>query len=243
MRHSFQAMQTSTVYLRDVEAASVLDECARTSSALLSMAAVGRHDLAGQTFNRLIAERKLLAAFYTSIPASTLLAGLALSPDRWASVDWSKGEDIAEMVVVDPACGTGTLLMAAYRQIVQNHTTAAANPDHDLLHRALVEKVIMGADVVQAATHLTAATLAAMSPSVQFKEMQLHTLRLDYRQNGKQDLFRGAQSKDVYAGLPCHCSKPSATAVHLSHVVPQEQIGGDEWHLDSIVQRPQRRTS
>ena len=46
------------------------------------------------------------------------------------------------------------------------------------LHQALVEKVITGADVVQAAIHLTAATLAAMSPSVRFEQMQLHTLRL-----------------------------------------------------------------
>ena len=32
--------------------------------------------------------------------------------------------------------------------------------------------------MVQAAIHLTAATLAAMSPSVRFEQMQLHTLRL-----------------------------------------------------------------
>ena len=60
--------------LSDVEAADVLAECAETAAALLGMGAVGRHDLAGRIFNRLISERKLLAAFYTSIPASTLLA-------------------------------------------------------------------------------------------------------------------------------------------------------------------------
>ena len=217
--------------LSDVEAEYVLGECARTTSALLGMGAVGRHDLAGQTFNRLIAERKLLAAFYTSIPASTLLAGLALSPDRWADVDWSAAEDIAELVVVDPACGTGTLLMAAYRQIVQNHTTTAANPDNDLLHRALVEKVVMGADVVQAATHLTAATLAAMSPSVQFNEMQLHTLRLGTEQS--KDL-RGRESTAVHLGsldwLKAH-ELQSAFSATL------EQIGATTGR-GTIVQRP-----
>ena len=81
--------------------------------------------------------------------------------------------------MIDPACGTGTLLMAAYRQIVQNHVGANPdNPEHSLLHKSLVEKVVGGADVVQAAIHLTAATLAAMSPSVRFDQMQLHTLRL-----------------------------------------------------------------
>ena len=165
--------------LSEVEATAMLAECARTAAALLGMGAVGRHDLAGRIFNRLIAERKLLAAFYTSIPASTLLAGLALSPSRWDGVAWESAEAISELRVVDPACGTGTLLMAAYRQIVQNHMAAVPSESEDtLLHQALVEDVIIGADVVQAAIHLTAATLAAMSPSVRFEQMQLHTLRL-----------------------------------------------------------------
>ena len=55
--------------LSEVEATDVLGECATTAATLLGMGAVGRHDLAGRIFNRLISERKLLAVFYTSIPA------------------------------------------------------------------------------------------------------------------------------------------------------------------------------
>ena len=162
----------------DVEAAAVLGECAATAAALLGMGAVGRHDLAGRIFNRLISERKLLAAYYTSIPTSSLLAGLALSKDRWSHVDWNNIEELSQLSVVDPACGTGTLLMAAYRQFVQNCSVATSDNSRNLLHQALVENVVIGADVVQAAIHLTAATLAAMSPTVRFEQMQLHTLRL-----------------------------------------------------------------
>ena len=61
--------------LSEVEATEVLSECAKTAAELLGMGAVGRHDLAGRIFNRLISERKLLAAFYTSIPASTRSCG------------------------------------------------------------------------------------------------------------------------------------------------------------------------
>lgn len=165
--------------LSEVEAAGFLEECAATAAELLGMGAVGRHDLAGQIFNRLIAERELLAAYYTSIPASTLLSGLALAPSRWPGWDWGNIDEINRLRVVDPACGTGTLLMAAYRQIVQNHVNPeSAPPDDPTLHRALVEKIIAGADVVPAAIHLTAATLAAMSPSARFEQMQLHTFRL-----------------------------------------------------------------
>ena len=127
--------------LSEVEAASVLEECEKAVSAVLATGVVGRHDLSGRIFNQLISERKLLAAYYTSIPASTLLAGLALSAERWKGLDWRNPEEIAELRVVDPACGTGTLLMAAYRQMVQNHQNAAPlGSDEAILHNLLVEK-------------------------------------------------------------------------------------------------------
>ena len=210
--------------LSEVEAAEVLGECARTAAVLLGMGAVGRHDLAGRIFNRLISERKLLAAFYTSIPASTLLAGLALSPDRWSHVDWSNAEEISQLRVVDPACGTGTLLMAAYRQIVQNHSATVSDDSNDpFLHQTLVERVIIGADVVQAAIHLTAATLAAMSPSVRFEQMQLHTLRLG------RDL-----SKKIWLGSLDWLEAPETQSFFST---TEEQIGAASG-TGGIVERP-----
>ena len=219
--------------LSEVEATDVLGECAKTAAAmLLGMGAVGRHDLAGRIFNQLISERKLLAAFYTSIPASSLLAGLALHPARWPHVAWNNSEGISQLRVVDPACGTGTLLMAAYRQIVHNHAaTASPESDNSVLHQALVERVIVGADVVQAAIHLTAATLAAISPSVRFEQMQLHTLRLGTQ---TQEDLQGKKSKDVYLG--------SLDWLELSEIqsffsTTEEQIGAMTG-AGSIVQLP-----
>ncbi len=218
--------------LSEVEATAVLGECARTAAVLLGMGAIGRHDLAGRIFNRLIAERKLLAAFYTSIPASTLLAGLALASNRWDGVNWDSAESLSQLRVIDPACGTGTLLMAAYRQIVQNHMAAAPTDFEDmLLHRALVENAIIGADVVQAAIHLTAATLAAMSPSVRFEQMQLHTLRLGTEV--QRDL-RGRESRDVYLGS---LDWLKASEIQSFFSATEEQIGATTG-IGSVVQRP-----
>ena len=218
--------------LSEVEATDVLGECARTAAALLGMGAVGRHDLAGRIFNRLISERKLLAAFYTSIPASTLLAGLALSPDKWPDVDWDSAEKVSQLCVVDPACGTGTLLMAAYRQIVQNHSAATTDDSDDsLLHQALVENVIIGSDVVQAAIHLTAATLAAMSPSVRFEQMQLHTLRLGT--DSQKDL-QGRESRDVWLGS---LDWLKASEIQSFFSATEEQLGATSG-AGSIVQLP-----
>ncbi len=208
--------------LSDVEAAAVLEECAETAAQLLGMGAVGRHDLAGRIFNRLIADRKLLAAYYTSIPAATLLAGLALAPERWPSVDWSDAENLSQLRVVDPACGTGTLLMAAYQQIVQNRATApasvipaeAGNQETDeALHQALVEHTLFGADVVQAAIHLTAATLAAMSPSVGFTQMQLHSLRMGMERGAS--VFDATEQGFEAAGVEPEAPSVSQDVIHL----------------------------
>ena len=209
--------------MSEVEASGVLDECAKTASALLGMGAVGRHDLAGRIFNRLISERKLLAAFYTSIPASTLLAGLALSQTRWEDVDWSDADAVARLRVVDPACGTGTLLMASYRQILQNHASSDGGKVSESIHQALLENVIIGTDVVQAAIHLTAATLAGMSPSIGFAQMQIHTLH-----------FRIEESGDIQLGSLDWLMSPEVQSFFSAS---KEKIGAKSGNGD-IVQRP-----
>ena len=181
----FQMARDIASKLSDVESSDVLDECARTAERLLAMGIVGRHDLAGRIFNRLVSDRKFLAAFYTSIPAATLLAGLALLPERWPQVNWTKVDELRKFRIIDPACGTGTLLMASHRQIVDNHRFASGkNASMTELHKALMEEIICGADVVQAAIHVTAATLAAMSPAIKFTQMNLHTLKLGVDQSG-----------------------------------------------------------
>ena len=115
--------------------------------------------------------------------------------------------------------------MAAYRQILQNHSaTGRADSDDPTLHQALVEKVITGADVVQSAIHLTAATLAAMSPSIRFEQMQLHTLRLGMESSG--DVHLGSLDWLV------------ASEVQSFFSATQEQIGATS-SAGSIVQRPQ----
>ena len=79
--------------------------------------------------------------------------------------------------------------MAAYHQILQNHASSSNTaPEDAALHKALVENILFGADVVQAAIHLTAATLAAMSPTVSFDKMELHTLRIGVDADGKVSL-------------------------------------------------------
>ncbi len=207
---------------------------------MASYRATGRHDLAGQIFNRLVADRKFLAAYYTSIPAATLLAGLALDPNRWKDVDWSDIEQIRSFVVCDPACGTGTLLMAAYQQIVQNHREAASgsNPSSIAgLHRALVEDSIHGADVVDAAIHLTASTLAAMATNVEFKKMNVHVFPLDNdeKEGARVGTLEWLQRQNTWAMFSgaTHSLTPTGEVVSKSIPRPRSDL--------SILNPPFRR--
>ena len=166
----------------------------------------------------------MLAAYYTSIPSSTCWPALALAPERWPGLAWNQVDALSQFRLVDPACGTGTLLMAAYRRILQNCSASGARAADPALHQALVERVIIGTDVVPAAIHLTAATLAAMSPSVRFERMQLHTLMY-----GIDEISGGAHFGSIdWLKAPEAQSSFSAT---------REQIGATSG-AGSVVQRP-----
>jgi hypothetical protein len=139
-----------------------------------------RHDLMGRIYHRLLADAKYFGAFYTTVPAATLLLKLTL--DNWDGIDWAKIEDIEQLRIADLACGTGTLLKSVLQAVTDNHVRARAarseSPDLQSVHRVLVERCLFGLDVIPYAIHLAASALAMHSPDVHFKQMNLYTLPL-----------------------------------------------------------------
>ncbi|MBI5714933.1 MAG: N-6 DNA methylase [Chloroflexi bacterium] len=97
------------------------------------------HDLLGRIFHELLPfeTRKLLATFYTRPVAAELLAALS----------FETGKEVA----LDPACGSGTLLVSAYRQ--------KRNLDPKFQHRRALQKEIYGSDIMPFAAHLAALNL------------------------------------------------------------------------------------
>ena len=130
------------------------------------------HDLTGRIFQRLIADRKYLATFYTLPASAALLARLAIS--KMEGVVWLDPGAIGNLRIADFACGTGALLSAVYEEIAARHERAGGDPS--ALHKAMMEDVLYGCDVMPSAVHITGSTLSGLEPSVGFGGSRLYTM-------------------------------------------------------------------
>jgi hypothetical protein len=106
-----------------------------------------RHDLLGKVFHELIpfGIRKAVAAFYTNNEAAEILAQLAI--------------DKADATVMDLACGSGTLLVAAYRQkqeLLKKEKGEFTLEDH----KRFLEKDLTGIDIMPFAAHMAVVHLS-----------------------------------------------------------------------------------
>ena len=119
------------------------------------------HDLAGRFFHDLIPfeVRKVLAAFYTHPNAADLLASLAIN-------SW-------DQTVIDPACGSGTLLVASYKRKLQLYESSNGLKDLNLVHKQFIENDLTGIDIMPFAAHISAINL-----TMQNIEEQTNTIRI-----------------------------------------------------------------
>ena len=153
--------------------AQILAECAVNVSD--TVAELG-YDHAGPLYHKILGSAESDGAFYTNNISALMLAGLALSPDL---VDWGDWKQATSLRILDPACGTGTLLMAALKTIKER--MAAARPmtpaQVRAAHKALVEHSIRGLDINYQATQLAASNLTLGAPTVDYEAMHIHTMR------------------------------------------------------------------
>ena len=162
--------------------AGAITETAKAALAVVANIAGIRHDLLGRIFHTVLDTARYDGSFYTTTAAATLLATLAITPDM---CDWSDPEAIERLRITDPACGTGTLLMAAAERIRELAPQADVESD---LARSLIEQVFSGYDVNLTATHMAATTLGLLSPSTQFRNMKIGRTLLGLDKNGKAHL-------------------------------------------------------
>ena len=162
------------------EAARILRRLRYTAQAVNASGVANAHDLTGGIFQRLIADRKYLATFYTLPASAALLARLAVA--KLEGVDWSSAKAIGSLRVGDFACGTGALLSAVYEQIAARHERVGGNAAN--LHQVMMEEVLYGCDVMPSAIHITGSTLSGVEPSVGFRKSRLYTMPYGRQKDG-----------------------------------------------------------
>ena len=117
-----------------------------------------KHELPGRVFHELMPSkiRKMLAAFYTRPWAADLLANLSIKNSSCS--------------VFDPACGSGTILVSAYKRKLELHKSEGrtGNP-----HKRYCEEEIYGADIMPFSVHLTEANLAAIDIGTKIDRTQI----------------------------------------------------------------------
>lgn len=147
-----------------------LNELYKTVQELEILGAQNLNDLSGRLFQRLIADRKFLATFYTLPVSATLLSELVTER---LSTDWSIPNEITSLRIADWACGTGTLIGAMYRSIASRHRKHANDEN---IHAAMMEHVLYAFDIMPAATHLTSSTLSSVHCGSPFRATKVVTM-------------------------------------------------------------------
>ena len=181
------------------EAARILAALRETAQDITTKGVTNAHDLTGRLFQRLIADRKYLATFYTLPASASLLARLAVA--KLNGVDWADADAIARLRIADFACGTGALLSAVYEQIANRHERTGGDPAQ--LHPAMMEEVLYGCDVMPSAIHITGSTLSGVQPNVGFGKSCLYTLAYGRQSDasvriGSLELLQSAVSDSMF---------------------------------------------
>ena len=181
-----------------------------------------RHDLMGSIFHEVLDTARYDGSFYTTTAAATLLAGLSINED---DRNWADPDEAAKFCICDPACGSGTLLMAAAERVYQLRHKALGDDvgqlDSDvnkLFAKEMLENSLWGYDINRTAIHLAATTLALLSPAIDFTRMGLYDSKFGESEDkavhlGSVDLLR----QDKEGILQLNLSPGSQRQVELDY--------------------------
>lgn len=158
----------------------------------------GGWDVLAFIYQRLLSEtyRKAYATFYTKLPAAYLLANLAIESEKDK--------------VVDPACGTGSLLVSAFfikkrnalrpRKIGDLLTKRVKEPILDRVNRNILRD-IYGLDALETAVSLSSGALTLASLAVPRGRLRLLNAPVGPERSGSLDLLRMSVIKSDYHGI------------------------------------------
>jgi type I restriction-modification system DNA methylase subunit len=183
------------------------------------------HDVLGKVFHELIPFniRKAVAAFYTNNEAAELLASLSI--------------DKPDATVIDLACGSGTLLVAAYRrkrELLHCGSKGISLEDH----KRFLEHDLTGVDIMPFAAHL-----AVMHLSLQALLHETEKVRVAVWDSTQ--LKPNMSIPAIFSELKAAYRKPTLDMFRDKFVIPEdahikkgavtlEGVGGQEIPLEKV---------
>lgn len=182
------------------ESDTVLKRLIETTLDVISSGVLLKHDLMGRVYHKLLLKTtgKYYAAYYTGIPAAWILSNLSiktLNPDlKWHFKDL---RNIKELRIIDPACGSGTLLSGIYMALKDRYIFDRYSDENPKalnligFHKFLLENVLNGWDILDYAGHLTLTNLALHNPDSTFISSNIYVLPIGDT-TGKGTLYLGS---------------------------------------------------
>ena len=143
-------------------------------------------DHAGELFNKVMGNQQSDGAFFTRPIAAAMLSELVLYATR--ENDWLDESTWENIRCFDPACGSGTLLIAMLNAIKIRIRKAGGN-DQILhkFHRKAVEELLLGMDINEVSLQLAACQFMIGNMNVKYDRLNLH--KMSYGGDGsKPDL-------------------------------------------------------
>ena len=221
-------------------AAEILDLLHQVNLRIERSDAARSHDLTGFVFQRLIADRKFLATFYTRPESAALLAALALPQQRpLAGAGWTDALTLSALQIGDFACGTGTLLSAVYNRLGALHELHGG--DAAALHQDMLEQVLVGCDVLPIATHLSLSMLASAFPEIRFDDCHMLVMPYGLQQTGDDEHHYNLGSLDLLAAqeaFPTWATRPGAVGGTGESSPQPERHMVEDGSFDLIIMNP-----
>lgn len=179
-----------------------LEEMSKIAELIIEHKASLNRDLMGRVFHKFLSDAKFLGAFYTTLPAATLLSKLVVNRIT-KEIDWTDPESIKKLKISDPACGTGTLLVAILNTMLEKHADQCVEKcskiRRDDVYKTLVECSIFGFDIITSAVHIAASTIAMSNPNIAVDTINTQPLPFGGKMNrlGSLEFLSGEEKAAV----------------------------------------------
>ena len=212
--------------LPTLNGAEVLDGLSRMAERVTALRLGSSIDFAGELFPKLLDDREETASHYTLPTTAQLLAGIAV--DRVRVSDWSSTDEVSELRIADFACGTGTLLRAAYSHI-RNRYEVAGGDDLARIHKAMLQGGITGTDINALAAHMTAAALSSLDMSQIYRETNIGAIPIHGGTTGALEFLNSESRADILGQSVVRTDSASTGGT---------VIGAPDRSYDLVIQNP-----